>query len=247
MGGQPKWALLALELNEHDDVEDVLQAAAEMAHQLALHGATVVGGDLGIGQGPQRWTLTLMATPGPRTLTMSQAKAGYRVWLIGEVGRAAVGLNALIAGDSSTEMAPLIESHLRPRALVDAGMRLADLPYDIAATDVSDGLWIDAVRLAEKSDVGLELHLPRPDWLSPSIVEQVRRYGLDWRELMVTGGDDYALLVCAPWSLDLRQELSSVVPLSIEAIGQVVQGDLVSIHVEGERLTGVARGYEHGR
>ena len=246
MGATPRWAVLALELNRKDDAEDVLEAAATMSATLRRHGATVVGGDIGIGDGPQRWTLTLMGEPGPQLLTMSAAAPEQRVWLIGEIGQAALGLQAMLAGRGDVGLAPFIGRHLRPQPLVEVGEALAKLQLPLACTDVSDGLWLDAARLAEQSGVGMRLHVPRPQWLSPSVGADLRALGIDWRELVVSGGDDYALVVCTPWELDLQRALSSHEDVRVVPIGETTSEQTVSLMVDGQPMVGAPQGYLHG-
>lgn len=243
MGASPCWAIVALELHVDDDVEDLLDSVAAFDKECAQHGVRVVGGDLGIGDGPQRWTVTLFGAPGRQVLRMDTARPGDRVWLVGEVGAAAVGLQSLLVGDDDPALKPCLVRHLWPHAHVDAGQRLAALEERVSATDISDGLWLDALRLASRSGVGMELSVPQPEWLNPTLEEIIQRWGLDWREAVASGGDDYALLLCAPWELDVRRALPSH---AAQPIGRVRAGSEVLLSVGGQRITGPVRGYQHG-
>ena len=244
MGARPRYLLVALELNSHDDVDDLLEAALGLAALCDPLQVRVIGGDIGIGAGPQRWTVTAIGERSGQVLTRSAARPGHRVWLAGDVGRASLGLHALLHGRADPCLQPHIEAHLRPQPLTAVGLRLAALSEPIGAIDISDGLWLDASRLAEASGCGLRLQLPRPDWVSPICEARCNEIGWDWRQGCATGGDDYALLLTAPWGLDLATYLADhcrTVPIGIVEAGEGVQLD-----VESQRLIGPPRGYLHG-
>ncbi len=244
MGAVPRFLLVALELGADDDVDDVLEAAVGLARLCDPLNVTVIGGDIGIGAGPQRWTVTAVGEQRGHLLTRSCTRPGHRVWLVGDVGRAGLGLHALLHGRDDRQLRACIEAHLRPQPLIAAGLRLAELPGPIGAIDVSDGLWLDAARLAGESRCALRIQLPRPSWMSPERETLCRELGWDWRDGCATGGDDYALLVTAPWEQDVAAALAGVcaaVPIGIAEVGEGVQMD-----VDSRRLAGPPQGYLHG-
>lgn len=244
MGATAKYLLIALELGEDDDVDDVLEAAVGLARLCDRWQIKVIGGDIGIGAGPQRWTVTAVGLPGPQLLTRAAARPGDRVWLLGDVGQAALGLHTLLHGRDDHALQTCIEAHLRPHPLLDAGAILTMLPGPIAAIDVSDGLWLDAARLADASGCALRVQLPRPTWMSPARENLCRELGWDWRDGCATGGDDYALLITAPWEVEVANALHGV--CSAVPIGIVEAGSGVQMDVDSRKLDGTPRGYLHG-
>ncbi len=247
MGATPRGVLLALELGRRDDVDDVLEAAAGFGALCRAHGVDVLGGDIGIGEGPQRWTVTAVGSAGPRLLRRDAARVGHRVWLVGHIGQAALGLQALLRDARDPLLQACVRAHLRPTPQVAAGQALSALDAPVAAIDISDGLWLDAARLAQASGVSLCLDVPRPGWLSPPLADLLRELNLDWREACASGGDDYALLVTAPWDCDLAATLAGVAPTV--AIGEVTRsegGERVQLDVGSRRLVGAPRGWLHG-
>ncbi|MCO4764191.1 MAG: thiamine-phosphate kinase [Myxococcales bacterium] len=244
MGASPRHLLVALDLNSNDDADDLLEAALGLAQTCRQFGARVIGGDIGIGSGPQRWTVTAVGVQTDELLTRSAAQPGHRIWLVGEVGQAALGLHALLHGREDPLLQPCIKAHLWPTPQVAAGQLLAQLSGPIAAMDVSDGLWLDAARMAEASGCALRIQLPRPNWMSPDREALCTELGWNWRDGCAAGGDDYALLITAPWDVDVTATLGGIAPATPIGIVEVGQG--VQMDVDSHRLAGQPQGYLHG-
>lgn len=118
------------------------------------------------------------------------------MWVVGTLGDSAVGLELL--SDDSAATGPLVDVYRRPVPLLAAGQALAEQAH--AMMDVSDGLLLDAMRMAEASKLNAEIDLDALP-LSKAFVAE-RGGGLDARLFAATGGDDYALLVAMPPDAD---------------------------------------------
>ncbi len=235
MGARPRLLLLALEVPPEQDLAALLAAARALKALADRHGATVVGGDLGFSPGPARWTVTALGTLPGEPMRRDRVQPGDVIWLAGAVGLAALGLAALRAGDDQPQF---IAAHLWPQPLVALGLQLRNAGVR-AAIDVSDGLGLDAQRLAQASGIDMHLNLPRPDWVSPETEQWLRSRDLDWRLACAAGGDDYALLCAAPPHLDLT-------PLGARPIGHARTGTgLVHLTVDGVACP--VDGFRHGR
>ncbi len=209
MGAEPKLLLLALECRGEISSEVVLRAARGLAALADRCGCSVAGGDVGLSPGPMRWSVTALGQLQGPPLLRSSARPGDRVWLIGQVGLAAVGLAWLQRHPRLPEAGhwaePFVRAHLWPEPQLAAGRHLQQLACAgarLACIDVSDGLALDAARLADASRVGIHLQLDAPAWPTEAL-QWLERQGLSPSELVGAGGDDYALLVSAPAELDL--------------------------------------------
>jgi len=85
-----------------------------------------------------------------------------------------------------------------PVPLLAAGQALA--PHATAMMDVSDGLLLDALSLAQASGCAIDIDLDAVP-LSAAFIG-VRGDDLDARLFAATGGDDYALLAALPPDID---------------------------------------------
>lgn len=159
-------------------------------------GCGVVGGDLSASD-----TLTIAVTAfgdlqGRPPVLRSGARPGDVVAVSGRLGAAAAGLRLLFAeavdagGEPDAESfrrvlaehPELIDAQLRPRPPIADGPLAADAGAT-AMLDLSDGLALDARRVAEASGVSIDLD---PGALGDDPVTAL------------TGGEDHGLLACFP-------------------------------------------------
>jgi thiamine-monophosphate kinase len=149
------------------------------------------------------------------------------LWVVGTLGDAAAGL-ALLRGDREAT-GPLVDVYRRPVPQLAVGQALA--PHAHAMMDVSDGLLLDASRLAEASGLKARIDLDRLPLSKVFIAERGARRAS--RLFAATGGDDYALLAALPPGLDpLRLPLPS--GTTIARVGTLTaEGQLLSLFSGG--------------
>jgi thiamine-monophosphate kinase len=208
-GARPVGVLLSYQLNggETRFLEGLREA-------LAHYDASLLGGDTVAAAGAQSLGLTALGraahVPVPGR---DGARVGDGVYLSGPVGAAMIGLEALREGRLDDAL-----PYRRPVALVEQGITLA--PQVSAMMDVSDGLLLDAERMARASGVCLSLSSGAVPLAAP---ENRRAEALRW-------GDDYQLLYTAS------------APCPGFRIGTVCDG--VGVLLDGARPGG-ALGYTH--
>jgi thiamine-monophosphate kinase len=178
-GAQPLGVLLGYQLGRDD-----ARFVAGLAEALAHYGAPLLGGDTVSANGPQSLGLTAIgrATHCP-VPSRGGARAGDGLWLTGPVGAAMLGFEALKAGAGDSI------AYRRPLALLAEGQALA--PLVTAMMDVSDGLLLDAARMADASGVTLAIDRAAVPIVTP---EARRDEALRW-------GEDYRLLFTLPADL----------------------------------------------
>lgn len=214
MGAVPSGLVVALAAPASTPVA-VLEGIADGfrgACEALAPGCGVVGGDLAVSD-----TFVVAVTAfgdleGRAPVRRSGARIGDVVALAGELGRAARGLELLFseatdaAGEPDAELAiaaraahPDIAAQLRPSPPVAAG-RAAAAAGATSMIDISDGLALDARRVARASGVALDLE--------PGAIGS---------RLALVGGEDHALLATFPPSAGL--------PEGFHAFGRVVAGE----------------------
>lgn len=222
MGARPIALLVALAMPDATPVSfvrgfaDGLAAACE---ELAP-GCAVEGGDLTVSD-----TLTIAVTAlgsldGRDPVRRSGARVGDGVYVIGELGEAARGLAVLFERFTDAGGAPIalttearealdpadaraVSRQLTPRPPLDEAVRAA-ASGATAMMDLSDGLVLDATRLADASDVTIALD-------AATLGEDPAR-ALD-------GGEDHGFLVTFAADADpIGRRVGTVVPRQAEAV-----------------------------
>ena len=214
-GAEPLGVLLGYQLGGDD-----LRFVAGLREVLDHYQVPLLGGDTIGSSGAQVLGLTALGRATHRPVpSRSGAQVGDGLWLTGPVGAAMLGFEALQAGTGDSL------AYRRPQALLAQGRALA--PLVTAMMDVSDGLLLDASRLARASGVTLAI----ASAAVPVATAQARRdEALRW-------GDDYQLLFTLP--------PDAAPPCPATAIGSVGEAGAHPLLLDNappsRRL-----GYEHG-
>ena len=216
-GAEPLGLLLGYMFGE--DREGFMAGLAEV---LDHYGVPLLGGDTTSGGPPQSLGLTAIGRATHRPVpSRSGARPGDAVWLTGEVGAAMLGFEALRDATGGDAL-----RYLRPLARLAEGQALA--PLVTARMDVSDGLLLDAWRMAEASQVSLAID----GAAVPIAAPEPRRFdALRW-------GDDYELLFTLPAGVEP--------PIPAARIGAVESRGFVPLFLDGEPIANSeGLGWEH--
>ena len=190
---------------------------------------------------PRALGLTAIGEADGPVPSRSGAKAGDHLWASGTIGDSGAGLRTLLGEVKGADM--LVQRYRRPQPRLEAGQALAALVS--AMMDVSDGLLIDSARMAEASQLSVQLELDAVP-LSPELINALG----DDRTARIdasTAGDDYELLFAAPPALAPQiSTLSDTLRLPLTRVGSFSSGTGLTLTHEGKQLPLPKRiGYEH--
>ncbi|MCB1273743.1 MAG: thiamine-phosphate kinase [Leucobacter sp.] len=207
MGARPTALTVALACPADTPVAllEEIAAGLDAACQELAPGCGVVGGDLGRAPVLMAAVTALGDLEGRAPVRRDGARAGETVCYAGQLGLAGLGLSLLFAECAEAGVAHRRGlAELRERHPAAVGAQLAPAPPIAlgaaaalagasAMMDVSDGLALDAARIARASDISLDLD---PALLEAGFgVQQGQRVPLD---AMLFGGEDHGLLACFP-------------------------------------------------
>lgn len=203
-GAEPLGVLLGYMLG--DGNERFLKGLKEV---LQAYNVPLLGGDTVSGGPPRSFGLTAIGrathTPVP---SRAGACPGDVVWITGQVGGALMAFEALKRRTGAPS-----EAYRRPAPLLTEGRALA--PHVTAMMDVSDGVLLDASRMARASNATIALDTAAIPIAAP---EDRRADALRW-------GDDYQLLFTAP--------PGAVPPIPAAQIGKVIRAAENALLVDG--------------
>jgi thiamine-monophosphate kinase len=189
---------------------------AGLGEALDHFGIALIGGDT-VSARERAIGLTLIGEADGLVPSRSGAHEGDALFVTGVIGDAGLGL--AIARGEMAGAASLLKAYRTPVPQLAAGAALA--PTVSAMMDVSDGLLIDALRLADASGVAAMIDLD-----AVPLSAEFRDFRGDDRAARLaaaTAGDDYQLLFAS------ARPLPSL-PCPATRIGQIVRGSGVHLH-----------------
>ncbi len=236
MGARPVGVLLGAGIGAGRGADWAAGLVRGLQQALERLGVPLLGGDT-IRSGPASvLALTALGSVPPgAALGRMGATAGDQLWVSGTIGDAGLGLKVAQGACFGADDAALLKRYRRPLPRLALGLALRGVAS--AAMDVSDGLLIDAARLAEASGLGVSI-----DSAAIPLSDAARASGVPAAELAASG-DDYELLFAAPAQANgavLAAGQAAHVPVA--RIGRLVAG--AGLMLDGavpDRL-----GYQHG-
>jgi len=236
MAATPAGVLLGLGLSAAEDDGWREAFAAGLGRALAHFGVALWGGDTvsGLGQAVLGLTAVGWVEPG-KALGRAGAQPGDALWVSGRIGGGGLGL-AVAQGLRPPDKS-LLNRYRRPTPRLALGAALGGVAT--AGMDVSDGLLIDAQRLAAAGGVGLAIAIDAVPLTAPAA-------GLAEIMAQATAGDDYELLFTAAADVDVAA-LAGPTKTPVTRIGTVVAGSGLALSFAGQPVPLPDRlGYEHG-
>ncbi|MCY1176736.1 Thiamine-monophosphate kinase [compost metagenome] len=204
-----------------------------LADALTAFAAPILGGDTVSlpPHAPRVLTLTALGDSA-HAPSRSGARAGDALYVTGTIGDAGAGLT-IARGESGP--ADLLAAYRRPQPRLAEGQALAPLVH--AMMGVSDGLLIDAHRMAQASGLAVTIDLAQVP-----LSDSYRAVTGDTRAARLaaaTAGDDYQLLFAfAP---------DHTPPVPATRIGSFAHGEGLTLSEDGAAVELPARlGFQHG-
>jgi thiamine-monophosphate kinase len=200
MGGRPRWALLSVSSDRSSNARERLYRGVVEA--LDEHGCELVGGDFSglADEGRESLSMTVVGQAHPEGLMKrSLAEPGDRLAVTGPLGATAAVLSGDVDSRTEEEQAHLANPPYRGDTagrLVENGVR--------CGIDISDGFVKDLNRILEASNAGAVVD-PKAIPAHPL----AKKRGTPPEEVLrwvLTGGEDFELLVTVPKSTQIDTE-----------------------------------------
>jgi len=251
-GGKPEYYLLSIALNDNIDESWLADFSAGLGRAQSKFGLWLIGGDTTRTEGPLAISITAIGSvPASGHKMRRGAGAGHHVYATGTIGDSALGCAlrrdpSLSSnwGLSDQDREFLVDRYLRPAPRLEMIGIVRE--YASACMDISDGLILDFDRLGKASNVGalmLADDVPLSD-----VARRVVGMRADMLGELLTGGDDYELLLTVPAVLE-ESFLTAVGGLEypVQQIGTCTDKSegINWLKTSGEKLCVEARGFDH--
>lgn len=243
MGANPYCYQLCLSLTEYDPYW-LKKFAGSLQEDQKHYGIFLSGGDTTFTMGNISISITVFGlVDHGKALMRESAKDGDLVFLSGHVGDAYCGLQSL-RGTIKDVPPKCLELYYAPDPPVKFAQGLGGIVN--AALDVSDGLIADLKHICDAS--GLQAHIEMEDIIFSSDVEKLLEAKAVTKNELLTGGDDYQMLVTV--SPDKVRELMDHArncDIDIQQIGVLQSGepDVIVLDSEGRKVSFDKDGWQH--
>ena len=232
-GAKPLGVLMGYSLS--GDTDGGSRFVKGMPEALLQFDVPLLGGDtVRLSAGAQRsMGLTAIGlAPSGGAPSRSGAKVGDSIWVTGTIGDAGAGL--ALAERGLVDPQSLLLAYHRPQPLLAEGQALA--PMVSAMMDVSDGLLVDARRMANASGLAMTIQLDAVPLSADYIT--LRGESAQARIWAATAGDDYQLLFTLPQGV--------TPPVAATHIGICGEGQGLALTFEGANYPlPETLGYQH--
>ncbi len=204
MAAEPTAAFLAVALpRDHANIADeLLDGMLPLAEQFKV---AIAGGDTNVWDGPLVVSITLIGRCPHQPLLRSEARPGDHLLVTGSLGGSRLGKHF--------DFTPRIQEalHLQHHYTLHAGM------------DCSDGLSIDAARLAEESECGVAIDLasiPLSEAAREMATKEDKLSGID---RALGDGEDFELLLAVPPAVATKLIAAQPLETPLTKIGTFVE------------------------
>jgi len=214
------------------------------------YGVKYLGGDIGESDNVVLAGAVVAVGEKEDVVLRSGAKPGDYLAVTGPFGDARIGLELLLGKVKATKESALdrklILKFLKPIARVEEGLKLSKRTGVTSRIDSSDGLAASLWLLADLSGVGFVIDkLPA----SPELLEFCERNGLDAKEFVFYGGEEYELVfTVSPDRWHEVEEIAKKHSLNVLRIGRsTAEKGILFIDASGGEYKVQRRGWTHLR
>jgi len=273
MGGRPQYLLLDIAMNRNTEKSFVDIFFDGIHDAMKLYGVSLIGGDISSSRKDMVIAATLIGDA-KKHIKRSGAKPGDRIYVTGNLGDSACGLEILkrLTPESKQTVKSeklkmknetiknlfltlnsqlltlnwsMVKPLLRRHLMPEARNPEKFIRYATSMIDLSDGLFIDLSRLCDESRVGAKIFMERIP-VSSRMRTTSSMLGLDAMKLACSGGEDYELLFTASPTSPIPSLLRrGLGEIKTTHIGDIVKSVRKIIDKNGREKKFSASGYQH--
>lgn len=205
----------------------------------------IVGGDTNASRRGWVISLAVLGQSRRKPVLRSGAKTGDSLWVTGTLGAAALGWALNKKKVDLNAAKPFLRRHARPWPRLEWAQAFASTGMVTAMIDLSDGLSGDLPHLAHASNVGFRVELDRLPQAA-SFSNLCRRFRLDEKKLLLSGGEDYELLLTVRHTKRRAwEEFVRTAGIPVTCIGQATQDRCIAYFEHARSVQFDLKGFRH--
>lgn len=235
MGGEPEYFFLGLGFPEHYKGEKLNSFFKGLKGGCKKWGVELAGGDLSFSPDSLFISITMVGSS-PNPVSRDGACAGDLIGISRVTGESAIGLKLLTKG---IDIQYYSGRHKDPHPEISGGLVFSE--YVSSMIDISDGLLIDLGRILKNSGKGAQI-----EYKKIPVTDDMRmvcdKYDLSEIELVLSGGEDFALLFTIP---EAQERYLKERGIEYHIIGNVLEGEGIIIEHQGEIINPEKTGFDH--
>jgi thiamine-monophosphate kinase len=243
-GGTPTAFVVSLALPGETAVDFVKALYEGMMEQARQFNCSLVGGDTSKGKALMISITLLGEAEEGKVVYRHGAKQGDRIFVTGQLGDSALGLEMLRNG---VEKGHSVQRHLAPTPRIREGQEVAHQGLATAMIDISDGLVADLGHVLEASNVGAQVQLAQLP-LSEEYRKHIGQYQSDPYYFALAGGEDYELLFTAPEGrAEAIKKLAKELGTPMTLIGEIIEASkgMEVLGEDGKEYSVEQQGHDH--
>ena len=240
MASLPYCMFISISLPRKEGLEKMKKISNGISWAITHTKLRLLGGDLCTYDGPLSYCVTVVGIENKKILKRKGAKAGDFLIVSGTIGDSKLGLDCIekrIKKLSSIDKKKAIKRFLVPPLRHEFACLIS--PYVKSCIDISDGLVLDAGKLAKNSNCGLNIASDKTP-LS-RLVKKTLKNNIYSIEQIISAGDDYELAFAVEKKNILKvKKIAASKRIKVSIIGHFTKEN--GVYVDNQRFT---NGYSH--
>lgn len=235
MGGTSKYVFLGIAADNEKILEELTPF---IKRECEKYNVILAGGDTTSSKNGLFLSLTVVGEKGKNVIKRNGAKEGDIIFLSRNVGKCRISLEKEL-GIHNFKIDKYY--HYNKNAEYKLGSLLSSCDAVTAMTDVSDGVSVDLLNIAESSNKKAVIEYDKLN------IDYLKEYNVDYLDYFLSSGEEFALLFTVEknQAAYLKKSIYDNLKISIYEIGRIEHGEGLYLEKDRQMQRISSSGYQH--
>lgn len=235
MGGTSKYVFLGIAADNEKILEELIPL---IKRECEKYNVILAGGDTTSSKNGLFLSLTVVGEKGKNVIKRNGAKEGDIIFLSRNVGKCRISLEKEL-GIHNFKVDKYY--HYNKNAEYKLGSLLSSCDAVTAMTDVSDGVSVDLLNIAESSNKKAVIDYDKLN------IDYLKEYNVDYLDYFLSSGEEFALLFTVEknQAAYLKKSIYDNLKISIYEIGRIEHGEGLYLEKDRQMQRISSSGYQH--